>query len=477
MKTLYVAFDGDSAGRQVGQAILMDDIETLHDVSNRITAGSLAIKEWVEQNGGHMISFGGDEGTFMIPAEAASRLEQARRAFKMSSGLNSTFGVGHSISQAGKALIAGKLSGKDQVKQYDRSVEQILREGHEHAQAGTGTEEEQKQDEHYLSDTMDDSSYPQDWEQEADGGSRQNAPESSDEQMQELADEASASDEHEEASEAEKEMEDYSTEENSMEASDLAEKPQEEGAPEAEEEQGDSKDSECDCEICQAINQGDDAAVGEEMPKEQAPEEEVSPDLSEGLEAPSEEDSQESFEEEKPITFKENKSMKDQESPEELEESAPQPESSAETSEEQDMEEQVHRLTQDEYESVQDQMAEPEEMPQDNDSMHLEQPTEATGESQPQEGQVSDMDMLSELLADAGSADETKAKIAQVLEKFKTNRELIMSMKESNPEMYQSIILMLKQMIDMARHLAPETPEEDMPQESPQGEGPELPKM
>lgn len=160
MAQFFAALDGDNAGSHVGQAVLHDDVEALADISSRIDSANQAVKQWVESHGGKMISFGGDESTFMIEAESLEALgdmiEELRSQYQQVSGFTVTAGIGESLSQAGKALMAGKLVGKDMVMEYDDHVEAILEDAHEHAEAGEGTEEEEKLDEAYLGDLFGD---------------------------------------------------------------------------------------------------------------------------------------------------------------------------------------------------------------------------------------------------------------------------------------------------------------------------------
>jgi hypothetical protein len=65
----------------------------------------------------------------------------------------------------------------------------------------------------------------------------------------------------------------------------------------------------------------------------------------------------------------------------------------------------------------------------------------------------SELDLLSSLLSESQSYDDTKNKIKVILEKFKQNKDMIVSMKGSNPDLYDSIIGLLKQTIELARHV------------------------
>lgn len=151
MENLYLAIDADNAGRMVGRAVLANDISGLTEVSARIDHGQEVILNWVQEHGGQKISGGGDEFTASIPPTAVETIEQLRADYQFATQLTITVGVGNSLSEAGKALMAGKFRGKDQVVQYDPSVDQDLQAGQDHVAQGAGTEEEQKINEAYLS--------------------------------------------------------------------------------------------------------------------------------------------------------------------------------------------------------------------------------------------------------------------------------------------------------------------------------------
>jgi len=120
------AFDGDGIGKRHARAILSDDLDQVSQVSQLITAGNNQIKEFVEANGGRWISGGGDEGSFVAPSDFVNLLEQLRQNYADMVQATLSIGYGQTISQAGKALLAAKSRGKDQIVQYDDSVEQEI---------------------------------------------------------------------------------------------------------------------------------------------------------------------------------------------------------------------------------------------------------------------------------------------------------------------------------------------------------------
>lgn len=446
---LFVSFDGDNIGSKVGQAVLMDDVEGLHSVSEKIDHAQEAISDWVESNDGVMISKGGDQGIFVIDESMEHELESIRHAYLDITGSTLTVGTGHTLSQSGKALIAGKLMGKDILVKYDQQVEHVLADAHEHVASGTATKDEEKQDEAYISPTQsfhhEDDQHEDEYEgmeEDTDSDSMDDSQENVDEY--DMSPDVSA---HEESME---EPDEYSQEliEN---ASHDDEDSEDEDLQSRQQKPFHLHRSDSEDEQYSDMDEEDQESYHPEMHEE----EEYDPSMHE------EEDDQES------IKIPENEKFKEpEEQPEKLIAQAAGTEGE---SEDQDSENPEMHFQNDNPEHYADEDEDQLDMPAQKEA-----PEEAPEEAQePMEEEPKELDILSELLAEAGSTDELKAKVAAVLEKFKLNKDVIASMKEQNPEAYDSIILMLKQMIEMARNLAPESPEEDAP---PAGEQ-ELPKM
>jgi hypothetical protein len=150
---VYLAGDGDSIGAKVGQAMLHDDDEGLKAVSGKINQGQDLFAQWLAAAGGEMISAGGDEFVAKIPALDMNSLEEFRQQYAAAVGATLTIGTGATMSEAGKALIYGKLNGKDQVAPFDASIDGYLQQIHS-GQNEEGSEE-QKQDEHYIGSLYD----------------------------------------------------------------------------------------------------------------------------------------------------------------------------------------------------------------------------------------------------------------------------------------------------------------------------------
>jgi hypothetical protein len=463
MNRLFVSFDGDDIGRKVGSSILMDDVQALHEISKRIDAAEEAVLRWVQAHGGTMVSKGGDQGVFIIDPSLEPKLAELMQIYQQTAGATVTIGTGLSLSQSGKALIAGKLTGKNTIIRFDENTDQILEDAHAQAGAGDADPNAQKQDEQYLDDMYD---------QGGDEEPQMGGQEGVDEQDMEPSD-AMSEDGSEEVSEdsdddaqslvdaAAGDGQENDSEESPMQAPEDSDE-----SPEMSEEGGEESpnmDTEaCDCDICTQERNGEVA--------------------------------EEPSDDEESIEIPENESIENQEDPESMV-------TAAADEEPQDMEPGVNNENSPSDPSIDWESPTGESTPDmqgpsgENMDAQPDGLDPASGELSadqtmqdevPQDSEMpqqpGDLDVLSDLLSDAGSSDELKSRVAAILEKFKANRDTILSMKDQNPEMYQSIIMMLKHMIDMAKHLAPSAPEDDsepmgdVPPPNPEEESTPLPK-
>jgi hypothetical protein len=156
---LYMAYDGDNAGRLVGRAILSNDPKSLHEVSQRINLGHEIVKRWVEGYGGEVISGGGDEGTFSIPRSAVEAIEELRKDYEFATNLTMSIGTGSNLSEAGKALLVAKFRGKNTVVHYDENIEKEVASAAEKVAQGKGSPEETKLAEAYLRPDVDEKTF------------------------------------------------------------------------------------------------------------------------------------------------------------------------------------------------------------------------------------------------------------------------------------------------------------------------------
>ena len=128
MSNIYIAVNGDDVGSRIGQAIANDDHEGLTQASSSIQGAHDSIDQWVNSIGGKKISSAGDDAIYMVPEQAVNDLDGIRESYKEQSGHGLTVGVGPSMSQASKALIYGKLNGKDQTIHYEPMIEDYLQD-------------------------------------------------------------------------------------------------------------------------------------------------------------------------------------------------------------------------------------------------------------------------------------------------------------------------------------------------------------
>lgn len=141
---VFAACDGDGIGNKVARASLADDVEGLHEVSAHIEAGQELIRDFAVSSGGQVISSGGDEGLIRIKLESVENLESLRTDYSYAVSATLSIGVGQSPSQASKALMVAKLSGKNRILQYTPEVEQKYQQASQEANSGTPEEQESK---------------------------------------------------------------------------------------------------------------------------------------------------------------------------------------------------------------------------------------------------------------------------------------------------------------------------------------------
>ena len=147
---VYMAYDGDNAGRLCGRAVLADNPDALHEISNRINLGHEVVKRWVESHGGKFISGGGDEGVFSIPFDAVQSVNELRADYEYATNLTATVGIGKTLSEAGKAMLVGKFRGKNMAVMYRPEIENEIQQAQTRMQQGTASAEEKKIGEAYL---------------------------------------------------------------------------------------------------------------------------------------------------------------------------------------------------------------------------------------------------------------------------------------------------------------------------------------
>jgi topoisomerase-4 subunit A len=125
---IFIALNADDVGGKIGDAILNDDHEGLSSFSQQLNEAHGAIDEWVQSNGGRVIAASGDEGIYQVPVELLDHLEEIQQNFGDSVGHGLTIGVGGSVSEASKALIYAKANAKGQIAEYDPSMDESIGE-------------------------------------------------------------------------------------------------------------------------------------------------------------------------------------------------------------------------------------------------------------------------------------------------------------------------------------------------------------
>jgi hypothetical protein len=150
INNVFVSFDADNAGRKIGRAILSDNVKELKESSDRISLGNTIIEKWAKTYSGTCYSSGGDQGVWAVPAEATKDLESLRNDYEFASGLTVSMGLGNTLSESGKALLVAKFKGKNQVVQYDQSIDDEIARVQESMGHGTASPEETKLGEAYL---------------------------------------------------------------------------------------------------------------------------------------------------------------------------------------------------------------------------------------------------------------------------------------------------------------------------------------
>jgi hypothetical protein len=134
MAIIYVAIDGDDIGRMVGHAALSNDEEFLSKISAAINEAREDVQHLAEIHGGEVISSGGDEIIVKFVGEDEEKLLQDVHEMiqkvadhsKEHYGFTITAGLGNRLDHASKALMAGKLNGKNQVVDYSEDVDHLI---------------------------------------------------------------------------------------------------------------------------------------------------------------------------------------------------------------------------------------------------------------------------------------------------------------------------------------------------------------
>lgn len=123
---LFVVFDGDGIGQMVGRARLADDVELVRTLSRRIEDGNQVFKSWAESHGTNAIEVGGDEGAIEVPAAYLDELPAIKEKYQAAVGATCSIGVGMKLSEASRALVYAKVTGKNKICFYTEEMEEEI---------------------------------------------------------------------------------------------------------------------------------------------------------------------------------------------------------------------------------------------------------------------------------------------------------------------------------------------------------------
>lgn len=428
MGNVYIAINGDDVGTRIGNAIANDDHEDLASATQSIDDAHKAIDEWAKMMGGKKITGSGDEAIYLVPQKALSKVDGMRQNYQDASGHGLTVGVGASMSQASKALIYGKMNGKNQTIHYDPNMEDYLSDDQDE-QAPQIPAEEELQDQAQQDDEV----------QEGEVGDEDSeampakAP----------APKAAGPDDMDSAPA----MDDGSDDEAAAEGDDEIQAAPDDQGDEAP--IGNEEDVSDDNE--EALNSPDDSAPANKAPKQKHGELDGKTDedfgTADGEQAA---DEAEMEDPQDPAADMQDEDTSD----EEASDIAQEDDGSAEQTDE-DHFDGHHAPPEGAFEGSDD---ESEDGEQSDDALadmiHGDMQDEDTAAGMPEDEQAAQ---------DDGDHQDLKQDIANALLAFKDNKQMLEQAREQNPDLYNATLTMLRSMIAMAKKLG-FAPEQDMQQ-------------
>ncbi len=123
---LFLCFDGDHIGRQVGRAVLTDDVSEVRRVDQAINHGNEIWKSFALRAGGSVIEIGGDEGRIELGVDHLGEVADITRQYAEAVGATVSVGVGMKLSDSAKALAVAKLRGGNQIVLWTPDMQQEL---------------------------------------------------------------------------------------------------------------------------------------------------------------------------------------------------------------------------------------------------------------------------------------------------------------------------------------------------------------
>lgn len=425
MSFKFIAINGDDVGGKIGGAIASDNHEELSKITGSLKEAHAALEEWAQSKGGEVVTSAGDEAIFKIPADSFdfNEVESLKDEYANQSGHSATIGIGDSMSEASKALIYGKMNEKDQVVEYDSSIDDYIADYDDEDESSTlDDEQEEREDMDEAEDSQESMDQDDDEDGQIDDTYEEDSFESDNDELSNMGDESDEEDEFEQPLDGESPSEE--TDEDLMEEGEISE----------EDLQADSEETLKDI-------------VGEDETQEiDAPADHLDGDYGSEKMGDAQPPHEKEMGEEEEFIHDAKENRDDELDADDIEA---------------DMEAAY---------GVEDEMGEEESEYEDM-------------AEEPQDQQSAMQDMIHANMEDEGgspadqeSSEELKQKIASTLLAFKENKTMLEQLKTQNPKMYQAQLAMIENMIDMAK-LLNMNPEQDASKMEAMGEMPGADEM
>lgn len=123
---IFLAINGDDVGSKIGSAIASDDRDNLLNTRAQVKEAQDMLNEWAAQFQAEELSSSGDEVLWSIDESAIEDLDNVQQQYQQISGHTVTIGYGSTMSEAIKALIYGKVNGKNQIVEYTPEIDAKL---------------------------------------------------------------------------------------------------------------------------------------------------------------------------------------------------------------------------------------------------------------------------------------------------------------------------------------------------------------
>jgi len=124
---MFISGDGDGIGSVIEQRVLENDLEGLLQQSDLIQRGQKYLTEAFERLGGKSLMSGGDDNLLLLDKEYIDEIEPIRQGYnEATQGFTITLGVGNEMREAVKALVYGKLTGKNKTVFWNDKLNQEL---------------------------------------------------------------------------------------------------------------------------------------------------------------------------------------------------------------------------------------------------------------------------------------------------------------------------------------------------------------